>query len=526
MARISRQKLPVDIQAFEIMRGENYLYVDKTRHIYQMVTEGRFYFLSRPRRFGKSLLVSTLKCLFQGRKDLFEGLWIAEQSEWEWNEHAVVVIDFNEIGHDSPDEFKGELEAYLHDLAHDSQIQLHGPTHVSQFRQLLRALHDKTGLPLVVLIDEYDKPIIDHVGKGPEGLHLAKANRDIMKSFFGVLKGASVSPILRFVLLTGISRFSRVSIFSELNNLRDISMNESYADMLGYTQPELTNSFQENMHRLAKKFEWSETQVINILAQQYNGYRFSNKPLLIYNPFSVLNAFTDLEVQEYWFESATPSFLLHFLRQGRYYLPEIEGIAVDRSIFNTFDLDRLQPEALLFQTGYLTITDVDNGIYTLDYPNQEVKSAFSKSLLFSLTAERTTTISSHVLQLPGYLIKKDFEAFFETMQAIFAVIPYDIESKRDEAYFHTIFYLMMSASGLAAQSSILTCKGRIDLVVESPETVYIIEFKCDQSAQTAIQQIQTRKYADRYRRSGKDIVLIGINFSSEQRNLAEWKIED
>lgn len=529
MSQFQKRKLPVDIQAFEIMRGENYVYVDKTRHIYRMITEGRYYFLSRPRRFGKSLLVSTLKCLFQGRKDLFEGLWLAEQSDWKWKEHAVVVVDFNEMSYESPEAFKDELEGYLHNIAQMYQIQLENPTYVSKFSELLHKLHTHTEMSVVVLIDEYDKPIIDYLGKGTEGLQIAKTNRDILKSFFGVLKGGSIAPILRFVFLTGISRFSRISIFSELNNLRDISMTENYADMLGYTSEELIGCFQEYITQLAKKFDWSEAQVIEVLAQQYNGYRFSPKNIQVYNPFSILNAFTDLEVHDYWFESATPTFLTHLLKQSHYNLPTIEGLRVSRSIFNTFDLDRLQPEALLFQTGYLTIKDIDNGIYTLDYPNQEVKRAFSESLLFSLIEESRAAISSHVLQLAGHLAREDFEVFFETMQAIFASIPYDIESKRDEAYFHTIFYLMMSASGLDAQSSVLNCKGRIDLAIIFSDKVCIIEFKCNQSAQVALQQIHDKKYADMYRRSGKRIILMGINFNSETRNVAEWKaikIED
>jgi hypothetical protein len=285
-------------------------------------------------------------------------------------------------------------------------------------------------------------------------------------------------------------------------------------------------SFAPYFERLSEKFGYSDKEVRAVLAQQYNGYRFSERDIRVYNPFSLLNAFVNLDFEDYWFESATPTFLTHLLKQSRYNLPAIEGLRVSRSVFNTFDLDYLRPEALLFQTGYLTITDVQNRVYTLDYPNYEVKSAFSESLLFSLTEEASAAISSHVLQLPGYLAQEDFEAFFETMTAIFAAIPYDIESKRDEAYFHTIFYLMMSASGLAAQSSILTSEGRIDLVLEFQEKVYIIEFKCNQTAQIALQQIHDKNYADMYRRSGKKIILMGINFNSKKRNVAEWELEN
>jgi hypothetical protein len=520
------KKLPVDIQSFETMRTENYLYVDKTQHIHRMVTEGKFYFLSRPRRFGKSLLVSTLDCLFQGRKDLFEGLWIAEESDWDWNVHPVIPLDFNGIPGNTPEELKQGIAFRLTNIAHQYGIRLEAPFVELQFDELILKLYDITGMQVVVLIDEYDKRIIEHLGKGEQHLELAKANREALKSFFGILKGQSVASKLRLVFLTGVSRFSKVSLFSDLNNLQDISMSERYVEMLGYTQKELEFCFEEHIDRFAQKFGWSRSQVIDILARKYNGYRFSHSPLLVYNPFSILNAFNNQELGDYWFESATPTFLVDYLRYKQYNLPKIEGLEVSRTIFSNFEIEHLRPEALLFQTGYLTIKDVRNGIYTLDYPNQEVKSAFSEALLFSLTAESSPEISSLVLQLPGYLKEENFEAFFETMSAIFASIPYDIEAKRDEAYFHTIFYLMMSASGLIdVQSSVLTSKGRIDLVIIFPEKIYMIEFKCNQSAETALRQIRDKNYAEKYRRSGKKIILMGINFNQQERKPEEWKIQ-
>jgi len=523
MKQFSRKKLPIDVQAFEIMRGENYVYVDKTRHISRMITEGRYYFLSRPRRFGKSLLVSTLKCLFQGRKELFEGLWIAEHGEWGWKEHPVILLDFSKIANDTPDNLRLALETQLVQHAEELNIALKTPLLMSKFSELILALRRKTGMPVVVLIDEYDKPIIDHLGKGKERFHIAETNRDVLKGFFGVLKSVELAPILRFVFLTGISRFSKVSIFSELNNLRDMTMNAAYADMPGYTQEEVETCFEPYIKHLAEKLGWSLEQVIATLAQQYNGYRFSEKEIRVYNPFSILNAFEELEFKDYWFESATPSFLIHLLKQEQYEFPEIENLVMIKSM-TTYNLENMAPEVLLFQTGYVTIKEVRNSAYILDYPNQEVKQAFIDHILFSHTPGFHRKTRSQVLRLREYLEKEDFETFFETMRAIFASIPYDIESKRDEAYFHTIFYLMMSASGMAAQSSVLTCDGRIDLVLTFFDKVYIIEFKCNQSADIAIRQIQEKRYADQYQSGGKKIVLIGINFDTEKRNLAEWKI--
>lgn len=517
-------KLPVGISSFEFMRTQGYLYVDKTSWIYRMVTQGMYYFLSRPRRFGKSLLVSTLSNLFQGRKDLFEGLWIADHGDWDWQAHPVISLDFNEIPHETPEELKQGLTFALKNIAQSYQVSIEAPLIGLQFQELISTLYQKTGMPVIVLIDEYDKPMIDHLGKGDEHLAIAKANRDILKSFFGILKGINVSSRLRFVFLTGISRFSKVSIFSELNNLDDISMSDRYAELLGYTQEELEACFHEKITQLAQKFECSYEEIVTKLAWQYNGYRFAKKEVGVYNPFSVLKAFSESDFGNYWFETATPSFLIHLLKQQRYNIPNIEEIRVSQPIFTTFDLDRLLPEALLLQTGYVTIKDVQQRVYILGYPNQEVKLAFSESLFLSLTENASNELSPLVFQLADYLRHEDFDAFFETMTAIFASIPYDIQTKRDEGYFHTLFYLMISASGADAQSSVLTSKGRIDLAVIFPEKIYIIEFKCNQSAETAIQQIQEKGYAEKYQRNGKKLILIGINFSPETRNIAEWNV--
>jgi hypothetical protein len=523
--RTGMRKLPIGESSFENMITRDYLYVDKTEYVHRLVMEGAYYFLARPRRFGKSLLVSTLKCLFQGRRELFEGLWIAEHGEWKWEEHPVVALDFNQIANDSPEILRSDLESYLMTMAQKFGMTLEGFSIVSKFGELIYKLRQETGMPVAVLIDEYDKPIIAHLGRGEEELETALANRDVLKSFFGVLKGLNVVPALRFVLLTGVSQFSKVSIFSELNNLNDISMHGAYADMLGYTQDELETHFAGYIQQLAQKLGLPEDEIKGQLAEYYDGYRFSEEDVRVYNPFSILKAFDYNRLKNYWFETGTPTFLVDLLKQERYDLSRIEELKVSRSIFTTFEVDDLNPEALLFQTGYLTIEDVDGRLYTLGYPNREVKTSFTESLLFAWTKDVKRETSSHVLQLSRHLQEEDLEAFFEAMTAIFTSIPYDIETKRDESYFHTIFYLAIAASGGEAQSSVLTSRGRIDLVVTFPTTAYIIEFKCDQSAETAIAQIREKGYVEKYRRSGRKLVLVGINFSTEKRNLAGWKVE-
>jgi hypothetical protein len=514
-------ELPIGDSSFESIRRTRRLYVDKTRDFYEMATGGKFYFLSRPRRFGKSLTVSTLKCLFQGKKELFDGLWISEHGDWDWMEHPVVLIDFNSLPHQDPDIMREALTLTMKQAAKRHGISIETPFVETQFQELILALESKFGAGVVVLVDEYDKPIISHLGKGPEAMEIAKKNREMMKSFFGVLKGGDVMPCLRFVFLTGVSKFSRVSIFSELNNLDDITMVEDRAAMLGYSQKELEHYFGGYISEMAEKQGVSETDMIRRLAEHYNGYRFSRKEVWVYNPFSVMSALKNKALDHYWFETGTPTFLVDLIRENNWHPPKIEEMIATPTLFSTYDLDDLKPEALLFQTGYVTIKSVQTGYYTFDYPNREVKIAFLETLFHSYA--RNLSERSRFIRIAEHLLKEDLDAFIETVSAIFSSIPYELETKRDEAYFHTLFYLMVSASGVNARSQVMSCDGRIDLVMEFSDKVYIIEFKCNQSAEAAIKQIHDKEYADMFRQSGKKIVLVGINFDSAQRNVADWE---
>ncbi|MCP4688536.1 MAG: AAA family ATPase, partial [Desulfobacterales bacterium] len=337
----SFQKLPVDIQSFKTIRKDGYLYVDKTASIFRMVDEGVFYFLARPRRFGKSVLVSTLKSLFLAREPLFKGLWIEENSGWEWKEHPVVVIDFNTISHDTPENLQSGLGKNLERTAKNYHIHLEESLLKEKFTELILSLQDKTGMPVVILVDEYDKPIIDHLGKGENRLDAARRNRDILKNFLGVLKGSEVSSCLRLVFITGVSRFSRVSIFSDLNNLDDITMNDWYADMLGYTSEEMERYFKDHMARFAAHLGVSAPALREKLARRYDGYRFSDRDVRVYNPFSILKVFKYMKFKDYWFETGTPTFLVDLLKERAFNLPEIENIEIDEQIFSAYDLDHL-----------------------------------------------------------------------------------------------------------------------------------------------------------------------------------------
>ncbi|MBF0100899.1 MAG: ATP-binding protein [Desulfobacterales bacterium] len=516
------QRLPIGDSSFESIREGNWLYVDKTRHIFQMVDEGKYYFMSRPRRFGKSLTVSTLRCLFQGRKELFDGLWIKEHTDWEWKKYPLILIDFNGISHDTPENLKSGLMTHLKDIEDVYDISVEEPLLKEHFRKVIRSLYEKMNMPVVILIDEYDKPLIDHLGRGEEALDIAKQNRDILKYFLGVLKDGDVSSVLRFVFITGVSKFSRVSIFSELNNLQDLTMYEPYADMLGYTQNELETYFTPYIHLLSQHTGCSESEMIAKLERYYNGYRFSKRDIRVYNPFSVMSALKQKDFKNYWFETGTPTFLINLLKETNWYLPKIENMKSGESVFSTYEIDNLKPEALLFQTGYVTIKDINERLYTFRYPNQEVKTSFLELLFYSY-AEGIRD-SSQFLLLAGYLQQEEFNAFFETVSSIFASIPYMLEIKRDEAYFHTVFYLIVCASGVNAHSEVLTCIGRIDLLIEFSDKIFIIEFKCNQSAETALAQIRDKAYDQPYKQKGKKIILMGINFDTEKRTLAEWKI--
>ncbi len=515
--------LPVGESSFKTIRENQNIYVDKTRHIFRIIDEGKYYFLSRPRRFGKSLTISTLKCLFQGKQDLFTDLWIEKNTEWEWKEYPVILIDFNQISHDTPNSFKLGLESSLKNLGRLYGVQLRESLLKEQFKELILSLYQKTGMPVVILMDEYDKPLIDHLGRGEDALQIAMANRDILRYFMGVIKGGDVVPVLRFVFITGVSSFSQVSIFSELNNLDDLTMSESCADMFGYTREELESYFMPYIRQLARKAGTSEAQVMQALASYYNGYRFSKRDVRVYNPFSVLTALKRKKIANYWFKTGTPTFLINLLHEADWYLPDIENMQATEGLFSVYDIEHLQIEALLFQTGYVTIKEIRGNLYNFGYPNQEVKTAFLENLFRSYTPN--VRGSSRFAMLSDYLQINDLNNFIETVKAIYASIPYTLEIQRDEAYFHTLFYLMVSASGVKTQSEVLTCKGRIDLLMEFDDKVFIIEFKCNQSADKALQQIKGKRYADPYRQTGKKIVLMGINFNTEEHNIIEWQYE-
>ena len=518
--------LPVSNSSFSVMRTAGQVYVDKTELIYKLAREiNSAYFLSHPRRFGKSLLVSTLSELFLGKRELFEGLWIDREGDWQWQEHPVIVLDFNEISSETPEALETNLLESIEENADRFQVSLDQSSVSRRFRELLEKASSKIGNKAVVLVDEYDKPILNFLGKGKEAVNTAHQNRAILKRLFGTLKGKAVQEHLRFVFFTGITRFGKVSIFSDLNQLEDISNASGYAGLLGYTQEELTSCFSDHLDAFCKKLDKSKDEVIEIMRRQYNGYRFSENPLLVYNPFSILRSLKSQEFGSYWFDSGTPTYLTDLFAASPLHPEQLESFKVPERLANTFDIENLDMSALLFQSGYLTIHDVHDRALTLGYPNEEVKGAFLELLYGSLTNRQAMSGLVTAFDLADHLDVEDLDAFMEGVDAVFASIPNVLGEKLNEANFHTLFYVAASLTGMIATSEILSSRGRTDLAIEFPDKVYVIEFKCGRSPQKALQQIRDKGYMDRWAGSGRKRIAIGINFSAAKRNVQSWKSE-
>lgn len=512
------KKLPIGIQSFNKLISENYVYIDKTSYIHQLITSGQYYFLSRPRRFGKSLLISTLEAIFLGQKYLFKDLAI-ENLEYTWTTHPVIRLDMGGMNYTE----KGNLEAHLRDqletTAERYGVPLKAGEIENQFKNLILSLFEKG--QVVVLIDEYDKPILDAV----DNLELALHNRDRLKGFYGVLKPAD--PYLRFTLLTGVSKFSKVSVFSDLNNLNDITMDAAYASLLGYTQAELERDFADHLDRVEEAMHIGRQDILKKIKFWYNGYHFSKSGNNVYNPFSTLLFFDKCDFSNYWFETGTPTMLIKLLKRQAYNITSIEKIQLKSSGFTSYEVDALAPEPLLFQTGYITIKGYDErtGLYTLGYPNYEVESSFIERLM-----EIPGTIPQR--QAPGMIVSfmrtmeaAELEEAMNILRVFFAGIPYDI-SIANEKYYQTIFYLIFKMLGFFTRAEVRSSAGRADAVVQLENHIYIFEFKLHDSAESALAQIKDKKYYEQYLGQKKPITLVGVEFSKEERNIGCWLTEE
>ncbi|MEM7130356.1 MAG: ATP-binding protein [Chloroflexota bacterium] len=506
------QKLPIGIQTFSEIIDEGYLYVDKTEIIHRLITSGKYFFLSRPRRSGKSLTLSTIKSIYLGQRELFSGLWIEEQ--WDWEKiHPVIHISFSGIGYQTQGlEEAIEAELRLIGQQHDIQFEQFGIDRM--FAELIRKLSAKG--QVVLLIDEYDKPIIDYLDE----IEQALAHQKIFKTFYSVIKDSD--PYIELLLITGVSKFSKVSIFSDLNNLDDITLYRQFADLTGYTQAELEKYFAPYMPEAQSMLVLDRTELLNQLRNWYNGYSWDGTTY-VYNPFSILKFFRSLDFGNFWFETGTPTFLLELLKAE--WLYELEDLTVGEETFASYDIKHLRAIPILFQSGYLTIKEKgDFGLYTLDYPNAEVKESMLSYIIADLRHQQAALTKPLVIQLYEAFNANDMERVIVLIKSIFKNIPSQIFIKNVEAYYHSLIYLVFFYLGQYTDAEVNTNDGRLDCVVKTPTHIYVLEFKLDKSADQALQQIKDKGYADKYAADPRPKVLLGINFSSEEKTVDGWKM--
>lgn len=506
---------PIGIQSFEKIRTGGFVYVDKTALIYRLAASGQYYFLSRPRRFGKSLLVSTMEAYFSGRKELFEGLAI-QSLEKEWTEYPVLHLDLTGSPYTELSQLKINLDQHLRNWE-----SLYNETVVSEdlssrFKNIIDAAYRKTGQKVVILIDEYEKPIIDNIDN-PE---LMEQFRRELQGFYSVIKGKDNA--IRFAFMTGVTKLGKMSIFSGLNNLNDISMDARYADICGISEQELKSYFGESVKTLAEMNELSEEECYKKLASMYDGYHFCEDSIGVYNPFSILNTFNANEFRMYWIETRTTTFLVKYLKHGNYNLDNISRN--DFSVETLTEVNYVSPApiTLMYQAGYLTIKDFNPDFFTykLDYPNVEVKRGFMHSLS-QLFAPALIYGELSVYQFIRNIEKGNTKAFMDRLTAFFAGNSYMIQGDL-ELYFQNVMSIMLKMMGLYVKTEYQTSNGRIDIVFDTDKYVYIIELKRDESAETALKQIVEKGYDKPFLASGKQIIKLGINFSSETKTIDGW----
>lgn len=516
------KRLPISIQTFEKIISGDMIYVDKTMYLHELVSKGTYYFLSRPRRFGKSLLLTTLKSFFQGKKHLFEGLFIYEK-EKEWRGHPVVHIDYSLVEYKkSRDIFVQSLMSHLRMIAKKHGIVLKEELVGNAFTELVETLFEKHG-PVVVLVDEYDKAMVDTLTDETR----FDENRDVLRNLYGALKG--LDNYLRFVMLTGVSRFAKVNVFSGLNNLTDISDNDDFANIVGFTQEELEGYFSEWVQKVNDRtFQVPPEELMAHIKFMYNGFSFDGKTKL-YNPFSVLSLFTNLNFGNFWFSSGTPTFLIDLIKEQKQLPETFENLKTADLTGYISDIKNFPLYPLLYQTGYLTIKKVEydgfSRSYYLGYPNEEVRQSFIRYIAAAFVGKDQYDIQPEALELRYSLRQGDTEAFTRRLQSFLADIPYQLHIPA-EKYYHSLVYMMLRLVGVKLDMEKPTDKGRIDAVLELPDMVYVIEFKFGKKggrikrvktlSRQAVEQIKKNKYYEPYLSGGKKIILFGMGFLNKE----------
>ena len=531
------RKLPIGVQSFKVLRNDRYLYVDKTKYITQLVTSSRVYFLSRPRRFGKSLFLSTLSAYFLGKKELFKGLYLEKAEEEQavlenraaWQEYPVFYLDFNTGNYNCMEALQENLNIFLSRLE-----DIYGKKDVEEtppkcFEGLLKRAYQKTGKQVVILVDEYDKPLLQTMGVNEA---LNEDYRNELKAFYSVIK--TCDEYIRFAFLTGVTKFSKISIFSDLNNLRDISLEKHYAGICGITQKELEANFQPEIQALADEQKLTYQETLTALQQWYDGYCFAPAADGMYNPFSLLNAFAKERFGSYWFETGTPTFLVNFLKEAHYFVPDLDGnVELDESGLQTYRAVAQDALPILFQAGYLTIKEYtsDVRLYRLGFPNDEVRYGFLENLLPAYSDVPFGQTGVWVGRFVQDIRKGDVNGFMKRMQSLIAGISYDNFSSKElklrEQNYQTAVYLIFKLMGQFVQTEVYCASGRADCVVITADAIYLFEFKLNGngSAEDALNQIKKQSYAAQYKANRKKTVLIGCTFSEETRTIKDWKTE-
>lgn len=510
---------PIGIQNFEKIRTEDFLYVDKTAEIYKLAKEGRYYFLSRPRRFGKSLLVSTMEAYFSGRKELFSGLAI-EKLETEWKQHPVLHLDLSGVSYTD----ESVLERVLSDKLAKWET-LYGAVNTSdilglRFKEVIEAAYNKTGNQVAILIDEYDKPIIDNLGNEPTLSHL----RSTLQGFYSVMK--SMDARIRFGFLTGVTKIGKMSVFSGLNNLNDISMIPDYVDICGVSETELHEYFDESISELSSANEMSKEECYVKLKSMYDGYHFCEDSIGIYNPFSLLNTFQNKKFREYWFETGTPGFLVEVMRKTSFDVTTLENQTVDSTLMSNADAIFENPVPYLFQSGYLTITGYNDmfRLYQLGFPNQEVKNGFLNCLLkYYVPMSPDMSGTTLIYQLWHSITEGNPKSFMQILSSLFANTSYQIQGETEKDFQYAM-YIISALLGEYVQVERATSNGRIDLIIQTKEFIYIFELKVNADADVALRQIDEKGYARPFEGDSRKLFKIGVNFSTATRRIEDWKI--
>ena len=512
---------PIGVQSFRKLRETGCIYVDKTADIYNLITGGTYYFLSRPRRFGKSLLVSTLEEFFRGNRELFKGLAIDSLVPETWEEHAVLHFDMSPQTYTTlqalDDHLDKNLRTYEAIYGHDE----HDRSLPHRFESLIDHAYEATGRRVVVLIDEYDVPII----RCMNNQEFLDHNKALLHDFYGVMKAKDAK--LRFVLLTGVGKLGKLSVFSGLNNILDISILPKYSSICGITEDELHRYFEDGVRSLADSRGWSTEKTYDELKQMYDGYHFAEDLKDIYKPYSILNCLATQKLGSYWFQSGTPTHLLHVLKTSEDDLSKLNGTTISAETLDSTDVIQYQPAPFMFYTGYLTIASYDErrNRYVLKYPNKEVERGFLQNLLPLLSDKGSVKTDNFVNNCCDMIDENRIDDFMEAMKAFYSGIPYDLES-RNEYFYQNVMYCVAKLLGFYVQAEYHTSAGRIDLVLGNSDTVYVIEFKLDGSAEEALAQIEDKGYTMPFAIDSRRVVKVGANFDPATRTLEKWIVAD